>query len=71
MPEQVEYVLGLAGADKDSEGKFLIYGEPVVFGLTGDCVVPAGAEYAVGGKRVNLAAVLRSTSYGVSVMVIS
>ena len=70
-PEQLLYVLGLAGADRDEKGNFLIYGEPVIKGLTADVVVSAGAEYAVGGKRANLAALLASTSYGTRVTVIS
>jgi hypothetical protein len=70
-PEQVLYVLGLAGADRDEEGKFLIYGEPVIAGLTGETLVPAGAEYAVRGHRANLAALLSSTSYGLGITVIS
>jgi hypothetical protein len=70
-PEQVLHVLGIAGADRDEEGNFLIFGEPVISGLTGDMVVPAGSEYAVGGKRANLAALLASTSYGTRVTVIS
>lgn len=70
-PEQLLYVLGIAGADRDQKGNFLIYGEPVIKGLTGDVVVPAGAEYSVGGKRANLAALLSATSYGTRVTVIS
>ena len=71
MPENVLYVLRVAGADQDEDGNFLIFGEPVITGLTGDVVVPAEAEYSLGGKRANLASLLRSTSYGVSVTVIS
>jgi hypothetical protein len=67
----VLYVLGLAGADRDEAGNFLIYGEPVFHGLTGEALVPAAAEYAVQGQRANLAALLSSTSYGHSVTVIS
>ena len=55
----------------DEEGNFLIHGEPVFRGLTGETLVPAGAEYSVGGKRANLAALLSSTSYGKSITVIS
>ncbi len=70
-PEQLLYVLGIAGADRDEKGSFLIYGEPVIAGLTGDVVVPAGAEYSVKTQRANLAALLSATSYGTRVTVIS
>lgn len=70
-PEQLLYVLGLAGADRDEEGMFLIYGEPVVHGLTGESLVSAGCEYSVRGNRANLAALLSSTSYGLRITVIS
>ena len=70
-PEQLLYVLGTVNADRDEAGNFLIFTQPVFTGLDGDVVVPADAEYAVGGKRANLAALMRATSYGVSVTVIS
>jgi hypothetical protein len=58
-------VLRTVSADADDEGRFLIYGEPVIRGLDGDMAVPATAEYSVDGRRANLAALLNSTSYGV------
>jgi len=67
--EQLLYVLRTIGADRDLEGNFLVYGEPVIAGLSGDVVVPAESEYAVAGKRANLAALLSATSYGVSLRV--
>jgi hypothetical protein len=70
-PEQLLFVLGLFGADRDGKGNFLIFGEPVFIGLTGEALVPAGAEYSVQGQRQNLAGLLATTSYGVSVTVIS
>ena len=70
-PEQLLHMLRTVGADTDPDGNFLIFGEPVISGLDGDVVVPAGAEYAVGGKRANLAALLADTSYGTTVKVIS
>ena len=70
-PEQLLHVLATVGADRDAHGNFLIFGEPVISGITGDVVVPAGAEYAVGGKRANLAGLLSFTSYGQSIKVIS
>lgn len=70
-PEQLLHVLRTVGADRDAEGNFLVFGEPVIAGLTGDVVVPAGAEYSVGGKRANIAALLADTSYGTQVTVIA
>jgi hypothetical protein len=70
MPDQLLYVLSLAGADHDAEGKFLIYGEPVFRGITGEDVVHAKTEYSIGGERRNLVALLSSTSYGTLVTVI-
>ncbi len=70
-PEQLLYVLGTVHADRDEDGNFLIYTQPVFTGLEGDVVVPGDVEYAVGGKRANLAALMRATSYGVSVTVIA
>lgn len=70
-PEQLLHVLATVGADRDADGNFLVFGEPVIAGITSDVVVPAGAEYAVTGKRANLAALLASTSYGRPVKVIS
>ena len=70
-PEQVLYVLSTVQADRDEEGNFLIHGEPVFRGLTGETLVPAGAEYSVGGRKANLAALLSSTSYGKKITVIS
>lgn len=69
--EQLLYVLGLAGADRDRDGRFLVYGEPPVKGLDGDVVIPAGCEYAVGGQRASLVGLLSATSYGTQVTVIS
>lgn len=70
-PEQLLHVLRTVQADRDREGNFLIFGEPVFIGLTGEAVVSAGAEYSVQGRWQNLAALLSATSYGVSVTVIS
>lgn len=68
----VLHALAVVGADKDAQGNYLIAGEPVISGLDPEeVVVPAGAQYAVAGKWHNLAALLRSTSYGSSVTVIS
>ena len=65
--------LRVVGADKDDEGRFLIYGEPVssFMGMDEEFLVPAGTEYSVGGRRCNLAAGLSSTSGGLGVTVIS
>ena len=63
-PDQVLYVLGTVKADRDEEGNFLIYGEPVVSGLDGDLLIPHRTEYSVDGDRANLAALMNDTSYG-------
>ena len=57
---------------KDAQGNFMLYGEaPTSFmGLGEEFVVPNGTEYSVGGKRMNLVAILRKTSYGVPITVI-
>ena len=70
--EQVEHYLAVVGADKDADGKFKIYGgAPVSFMGAGDELCLNGEEeYSVDGHRCNLAAGLRSTSYGVGVKVI-
>jgi hypothetical protein len=69
-PEQVEHVLKTLGADKDEEGRFLLYGEAPFVGLDGDLVVSSKVLYSVSGKRQNLVAALRKTSYGLSVTVL-
>lgn len=68
--EEMLYYLSLAGADKDTEGRYLIHGQPVVIGIGGaEAVVPGATEYSVDGHRCKLAAGLRTTSYGVAVKV--
>jgi hypothetical protein len=70
---EIENFLRAVRADRDDDGKFLIYGEsPVSFmGAEKEIVVPADAEYSVMGKRMNLAHGLSGTSYGLGVVVIS
>ncbi len=65
--EQVEHALGVVGADRDENGKFLIYTAPVAsfLGLGEELVVGQDTEYSVGGHRNNLAALMNSTSYGI------
>lgn len=69
---QLEFVLMTVNADKDEDGKFLVYSSaPVSFMDMGEeFVVPDDCEYSVGRKRANLAALLNSTSYGTAVTVI-
>jgi hypothetical protein len=70
--ENVLYVLSIMKADVDEKGAYLIYEAPVVQGLDpSEAVVPGESEYSVGGKRMNLAGALNSTSYGLKVTVIS
>ena len=54
QPEQLEWALRAAGADRDEEGRYMIYGEPVIRGLDGDVVVGDGCQYSVGGRRASL-----------------
>lgn len=61
-PEQVEQVLTTFGADRDEEGKFLLYGEAPFVGLDGDLIISNRVEYSVSGKRMNLVAALSQTS---------
>jgi len=68
--EAVEQVLFEQQADRDEEGRFLIYGKGVVCGLDGDLVVPEETEYSVDGERANLASLLAGTSHGTSVTVL-
>ncbi|MBW2288642.1 MAG: hypothetical protein JRG90_12550 [Deltaproteobacteria bacterium] len=70
--DQVLHYLDVVGADKDDGGGVKIYGCEGFIGSMGDnseVVVPATAEYSIDGHRSNLAAGLRSTSYGVGAKV--
>jgi hypothetical protein len=70
---QVEYALGIVGADRDEDGKFFIYNDaPCLFlGIGPECVVSDESSYSVGGQRCSLAGLMNSTSYGSGVEVIS
>ena len=52
--KQLEYTLDIMGADRNEDGKFLIYGEePVSFlGLGEEFVVSDVTMYSVNGKHV-------------------
>lgn len=69
--EQLEHYLAVVGADQAEDGRFLIYNHGVVsfLGLGQELVVSGATEYSVDGRRCNLAAGLRSTSYGIAVKV--
>jgi len=76
MADQIETYLNVVGADKDSNGRFKIYVPedaeegPVSFlGMGEEIVLRGTEEYSVEGHRNNLAAGLRSTSYGVGIRV--
>lgn len=72
LQSQVLHYLGVVGADRDEHGAFLIAGEPVVsfMGAGKEVVVSGETVYFAGGKPCNLAAGLKSTSYGMGVVVI-
>lgn len=72
----VMHYLSTLGADRDEEGRFLIGGSGVIsfMGMGGenaDVVVPADTVFFRYGKKVPLAAGLRSTSMGLAVNVIA
>jgi hypothetical protein len=70
---QLLYFLNVVGADKDAKGRPIVRGGISLFlGIeneNNDVVVSGDAEYFVDGRACNLAAGLRSTSYGVGVKV--
>lgn len=73
---QLLYYLEVVGCDRDpGNGNFHVDGSIVTFlGMTGEdaeVVVGADAVYYVKGQPKNLAAGLRSTSYGLGVTVIA
>lgn len=66
----VENYLGVAGADKDPDGRFLIGGEPPVYGYGGDEIVLSDAVvYYLEGRPVPLAAAMADTSSGTGIRV--
>ena len=70
--DELQKALQAAGADRDEDGRFLIYGEPPVsfLGMGEEFVVPDHAMYSVGGERRNLAELLAAVG-GMKVHVIS
>lgn len=75
MADQIEHYLRVVGADRDESGKYKVYTNggrgPVSFlGMGEEIVLDGTEEYSVDGHHNNLAAGLRSTSYGCSVMVL-
>lgn len=70
MAKQLEFYLHMVGADKDEDGRYLIAGAAVIFGIGGDeCVVSDEVQYFTDGHPKNLASGLNTTSYGVNVKV--
>lgn len=71
---QLLHYLRIVGADRDEEGKFLVAGSIVTFmgigGEDADVVVGGDAVYFMQGQPCNLAAGLKTTSYGMGVIVI-
>ena len=73
---EVLHFLGTMGADRDDQGRFLIYGEGGVASFMGvggensDVVIPADTQYSRNGSRIGLAFGLSQTSYGLRVTVI-
>jgi len=69
---QLRYALEMTGADKDAGGKFKVYNSaPCSFmGLGEECVIDDECCYTVNGKKVSIAGLMASTSYGTQVTVI-
>lgn len=74
--EEVLNFLSVVGADQDDKGVYKVYtymdgrGPSSFMGLGDEIVLHGTEEYSVDGHRSNLAAGLRETSYGLSVMVL-
>lgn len=78
IQRQVLHFLRTVGADRDPTGNFLIGGTQVISGFMGldegentEVVIPTETYYLSNGRQCNLAAGLRSTSYGTAVYVIA
>ena len=75
ITSQVLHYLGVVGADRDEEGKFIVSGGLYSFlGMAGEnaeVVIDSEAKYYINGRPCGLAAGMRSTSYGVKVTVIA
>lgn len=66
----VEHYLSVIGADKDADGRYLIGGDPPIYGLGGkEMVLSDATVYYADGRPVPLAAGLVETSSGVPVRV--
>ena len=69
--DQFLSVLSVMGADRDSDGQFIITGEAPCVGIGGvDVAVPDGCQCLIGGEPVGVCPTLNSTSYGTSAVVI-
>ena len=70
--DELQRALQAAGADRDENGKFLVYGDPPVsfLGLGEELLVPDGAMVSIQGEKRNLANLL-VTAGGMEVHVIS
>lgn len=63
-------VLRHAEALRDEDGRFVVLGEPILEGLTGDIVVSEGCFCLVQGKKVELLELLSSSPSGTHLLVI-
>lgn len=64
LKSQLDYALGLAGADRDGDGNFLVSGE-IAVGYGGyEVVVADDARFYVLGEPRSVAALMNATSYG-------
>lgn len=67
---QLLSVLDVHGAEKDDDGKYLIFGKAPAVGFDGGIVVPNEMKCRINGKEVFVAPLMEATSYGMSVAVI-
>lgn len=66
----LEHYLDVVGADRDADRRFVIGGDPPIYGIGGDeVVISDGTVYYVQGRPVSLAAGLEQTSSGLPVRV--
>lgn len=62
----LRYVLGMAGAEKDDDGAFIIVGAPVCVGFGGcEVVIPDDAKCLINDQPVSIASLMNATSYGI------
>jgi hypothetical protein len=71
MHRELLHYLDIVGADKGTDGKFILSGAPPTsfMGAGEEICVPEETVYFCAGEPKKLAAALRTTSYGLAVKV--